>query len=205
MIYPKKIGMTLTDRVEDMRAAFSAEAFISALSLALTFPDVCGKLYDELNGLSGNCGERYARWFDRYVAGGGNTQVSKPGESGSDQGFEFCGADCYQLRCVFLHEASNAPHIEKQRTPYNIIQFRLFDASSAGIALDHLSLIESKSAGESFRVLDLDLMGFIEKMAAGVLAFVADYPTANELLPINGPKAIFYAPIRDFRTEGHEE
>lgn len=201
MIYPKEIGMKLTDRVEDMRTAFSAEAFISALSLALTFPDVCGKLFDELNGLTGNCGERYARWFDKYVAGQDNASVSEPGKSDSDQGLEFCGADCYQLRCVFLHEASNAPHAEKQRTPYNIIQFRLFDESSAGIFLDHFSLIEDKNADESFRVLDLDLMGFIEKMAAGVLEFVADYPAANELRPINGPKAVFYAPIRDFRTE----
>jgi hypothetical protein len=74
--------------------------------------------------------KRYVAWFNRYVAA--NYRSSSEGNE-----YYFDGSDCYQLRCVFLHEGSNAPHREKEKTVYHIAQFRIFE-NSPEVATDHI-------------------------------------------------------------------
>lgn len=42
MIFPKRIDTSITGRIVDIRKAFNADAYLSAISLALTIPGVCG-------------------------------------------------------------------------------------------------------------------------------------------------------------------
>lgn len=49
--------------VEDVRRALSAGAYISALALALTIPDICGKvLYPKEES-----GSRYRKWYCEFI------------------------------------------------------------------------------------------------------------------------------------------
>ena len=60
MIFPKRIDTSITGRIVDIRKAFNADAFLSAISLALTIPDVCGsRLHPDMY-----VHERYVAWFD---------------------------------------------------------------------------------------------------------------------------------------------
>ncbi len=53
--------------VEDINKALDCEAYLSALSLTLMLPDVCGKAeYPNLK-----VGEHYIKWYDEYI---GNTK-----------------------------------------------------------------------------------------------------------------------------------
>ena len=116
MFLPREIDSSIMGRMADMNRAAEAGAYIPALSLALTIPDACGlRLYPDLDKKSGG---RYAKWFDEYVARW--DYVESPEEAAFwDAAGEpkpgavyFNGSDCYQLRCVYLYEAVNAPHME---------------------------------------------------------------------------------------------
>ena len=49
--------------VEDIERAIEHECYFSALALALTLPDICGKAeYPELK-----VGERYKKWCQKYI------------------------------------------------------------------------------------------------------------------------------------------
>ena len=80
--------------VADVRAAVAAEAWHSALALALALPDICGFVEAPTAGSQA----RYVQWFDRKVAPGYSAVL--PG--GPKQFLN--GTDCYALRCAFLHQ-----------------------------------------------------------------------------------------------------
>lgn len=194
--YPVKRDTSIRARMNDVVRAFNAEAFLSAISLALTLPDVCGcRLFPD------ECSRtRYEKWFDRYIA---NAYV----ENGEvTDGFEvkpldtplcyFSGADCYQLRCVYLHEGSNAPHVERARTRFNLIQFRLFDE---GITeCDHIGKTWEEPDGTAFQQIDLDLRRFIRCLQEGIERFLAEHPDMNE---DSGSESVYYQPLLDFRKQ----
>lgn len=129
MLIPKRLDASITGRMADTRGAFEAGAFMSAISLLLTLPDICGcRLYPDTSSR-----EHYVKWFDEYVAPAYLGRRSDDPEfwkiQESDTGYVsyttsyFTGVDCYQLRCVYLHEGTNAPH---RSIPFHAIQFRVF-------------------------------------------------------------------------------
>lgn len=82
----------MIDKINDIKRAVEAKAYLSALALALTIPDICGKLaYPTIPRV----GERYIKWFDDYVS-----QFYGPPEKEYPQ---FTGEICYKLRCACLH------------------------------------------------------------------------------------------------------
>lgn len=191
MRYPIRVDTSIRGRMDDVVKAFRAEAFLSAISLALTIPDICGKrLYPHEK----KPGSRYVKWFDEYVAS--NYPGScVPGKESSGP-YCFSGSDCYQLRCVYLHEGSNAPHpdnIDKGRTVYNVIQFRVGGCN-------HIGYLDEFPSGKVFRQVDLDLLQFIENLQDGVDAFLEDHPEMND---DDGSDSFLYCPISDFRD--HDE
>jgi len=72
--------------LRDMLRALDADAQHSALALALTIPDICGSIEFPKEP---KVGRRYTDWCDTW---GKMLAVS--------------GADCYALRCAFLHSGS---------------------------------------------------------------------------------------------------
>lgn len=173
-----------------MLAAFDAGALLSAITLALTLPDICGaRMYPREK----NSSRRYVAWFNQYVA----ANYRNPSEAHE---YYFDGNDCYQLRCVFLHEGGNAPHREREKTIYHIAQFRIFENSS-GVGIDHIGRQwPSDDPNAIFIHVDLDLARFLYSIGSGVEQFLEDYPDANEYCPVVGPEAIYYSPVLDFRS-----
>lgn len=84
-----------------MNKALDNDCFFSALSLALTLPDICGKAKYPTDGNK----KRYIAWYDEYV--GAYEQC--PGEEGKMP--YLSGEVVYQLRCSFLHQGN--PNIDK--------------------------------------------------------------------------------------------
>lgn len=90
--------------IKDIECALDNNAFLSALSLSLMLPDICGKAkYPKEK----NNKKRYIGWYDEYV-----------GKYEKCSGYEdiypyLSGEVVYNLRCNFLHQGN--PNIEKDR------------------------------------------------------------------------------------------
>lgn len=90
-------------QIRDVRAAVEADNLLSALALALTFPDALGQvMYPELVTGKGKrkAGEQYATWFDEYV-GDEYKAPEEPGDCELES--YFTGRMCWKLRCAYLH------------------------------------------------------------------------------------------------------
>lgn len=121
------IDTSLSGRLKDMWKAYEAGAYLSALSLAVTFPDVCSNL--DKDQVTKSTGTRYVKWFDEYVAPlfgpikDVGHEYANPYEDphssrvncyfstlpGEWQQIDsarnwFNGAACYAIRCKLLHE-----------------------------------------------------------------------------------------------------
>jgi hypothetical protein len=81
----------MLELIKDIQKALKAEAHISALSLALTIPDICGEIaFPEIKKVS----ERYKKWYDKYIP------------FPKDFTLKFDGLKCYKLRCALLHSGN---------------------------------------------------------------------------------------------------
>lgn len=83
--------------VKDIRNAIDTNCLRSALALALalTIPDICGKIKYPKDGV----GMRYSRWFNEYIY---PYYCAYEGHF-VDDCTEFNGIVCYALRCSYLH------------------------------------------------------------------------------------------------------
>jgi len=87
--------------VEAVEKAIEAKNFYGALFIALTLPDICGKI--EFPKMPSS--KRYIKWFDKYMS-----------DKYSSEGTIFLsGEDCYALRCSFLHEGKDDITEQKAR------------------------------------------------------------------------------------------
>ena len=102
----------MKNMVEDIYRALDAKAYLSALALSLTLPDVLAQIeYPELEG-KGHVGQRYIRWIDEHY-------VTKPPSKEPDDAdlvgtpilnelvSKFDGLFFFKLRCSFLHSGNN--------------------------------------------------------------------------------------------------
>ena len=72
------------------------ENWHAALIVALTLPDIAGKIEYPISCSS----KRYATWFDKYVR---DQYKGRLGPNRTEHTF-LSGNDCYALRCAYLHE-----------------------------------------------------------------------------------------------------
>jgi len=98
------VRQLLQTLINDMNKALDNDCFFSALSLALTMPDICGHAKYPTEPSSK---KRYTAWYDEYV--GAYDQC--PGEEGKMP--YLSGEVVYQLRCSFLHQGN--PNIDKDK------------------------------------------------------------------------------------------
>jgi hypothetical protein len=78
------------------RAAVSQNNWHAALALALTLPDICGRLENPTLGSQA----RFVAWYDRFMLKRYQARI------GADRQVHIflCSSDCYALRCAFLHQ-----------------------------------------------------------------------------------------------------
>lgn len=113
--------------IEDMNLALDHDCWFSALALALTLPDICGKAMcpEEKSGK-----KRYITWYDEYVG----KYEQCPGDEGETP--YLSGEVVYQLRCAFLHQGN--PNINTDKITENCCK------------IDHFSLAVDKKKEFNF-------------------------------------------------------
>lgn len=109
--------------------------YLSALSLALTLPDICGKIaFPEKKNGRPDVGGRYAKWYDEYIYPYENPpDLLECDSSDSVPLNPLNGYAVYKLRCSLLHEGSidiqdtveKNPH--KSQQVYRKLEFHLTD------------------------------------------------------------------------------
>lgn len=92
--------------IDDVNKALDAEAYMAALALALTIPDICAKAEygDSLNNK-----DRYVKWFDTYI---GQYEIC-PRQEGEERLPYLSGEVVYSLRNNVLHQGT--PNISKDK------------------------------------------------------------------------------------------
>lgn len=82
--------------VDDIRGSLKNKCYFSALSLALTMPDICGMAEFP----NKQVGERYIEWYDKYI---GDYMAYGKDDLGGDNPW-LSGEVVYNLRNTFLHQ-----------------------------------------------------------------------------------------------------
>jgi len=140
--------------INSTRQAVSQENWYSALALALTMPDICGRI--SYPALAKQSEKRYVAWFDAYLAetyrGGWNRMQLMKGE------------DLYALRCAYLHQG------EFDLTGQNVRKvLERFHIEVPGTAMHRNLLGQINAAGElTDAVLQLRVDMFCEDVCVGV-------------------------------------
>ena len=116
-------------KINDIKRALECGCFLSALSLSLTLPDICGSIEYPKKSV----GRRYMDWFDTYVY---SAYKYEGKYKEAYLGTEFDGKACYSLRCAFLHSGNT--FIENKKLDVKINHFDLCHTSKvdSGIYAD---------------------------------------------------------------------
>lgn len=151
----------ITRLINDINAALDAEAYISALALALTLPDTCGKAeYPDLKTK-----ERYLKWYEEYIG----QHERYPVEEGEIENPYLSAEVVYQLRCNLLHQGTI--DVEKEKIEEECCQIDNFiliteSAKSPAIYPDASSvLISENEISRGYRVNVRRLCFLLTRMA----------------------------------------
>ena len=120
--------------IEEIRKSLDNDIYLSALMIALTLPDICGKASFPNDKPS----DRYIKWYDEYIGQYETTEESKR------EGMPYpSGLVVYNLRNSLMHEGN--PNINE--TTCDIQEFDLLIedknkfsiyAGSAGVRTDYI-------------------------------------------------------------------
>ena len=99
--------------IDAAKIAVATENWYAALALALSMPDICGRLENPAAGSQA----RFVAWFDKFLL---KHYQSRVGVNRELYSF-LCGADCYALRCAFLHQGEFG--IDDQRAQQALERF----------------------------------------------------------------------------------
>ncbi|MBQ6159550.1 MAG: hypothetical protein IJK24_01460 [Oscillospiraceae bacterium] len=95
--------------IDDIRNALDNDCLFSALSLALTLPDICGKAEYPKAAV----GKRYIDWYDKHVGITERPMVNGLIPEGLEDMPYLSGEVVFNLRCCYLHQGT--PNIEKRK------------------------------------------------------------------------------------------
>lgn len=138
----------MIDRIiDDINKALEAEAYMAALSLVLTLPDICAKAEYGKTGKA-----NYINWFDENIG-----QYEKaPIEPGETEMPHLSGEVVYQLRCSMLHQGT--PNIDKKNIknePCQIDHFTLVVEKKN--SFDIYSDVSSIEESDNYRTYDVNI------------------------------------------------
>ena len=88
--------------INEIEIAINAKSYLSALHMALSIPDMLGKIaYPTFDG------NKYIKWFDENVRDIIFGYLHSKNPLSIDGGPKMCGEVCYALRCKLFHEGVN--------------------------------------------------------------------------------------------------
>lgn len=98
-----------------IRLAIASKNWLSALSLSLTMPDICGRLEDPKIA----SGARYISWYRRLVEPKYTAYIGP----NQQRHIFLSGEDCFALRCSYLHEGADDISTQRIRTALDAFHF----------------------------------------------------------------------------------
>lgn len=101
--------------IEEIRYALEIELYHCALALALTLPDICGKV-EYPSGESNKA--RYIKWLHVYAEPYFTVDTEVLTDNTTKEYNWFPNAECYALRCAVLH----AGNYELEKTSLSIVE-----------------------------------------------------------------------------------
>lgn len=110
--------------INAVEKAVADRNWYAALSLALTLPDICGKLQEPKQKSQ----PRYEAWYDKYLLPAYHRNIG-PSWKPTPHTF-LCASDCYALRCAYLHQGEFG--IEDQRAQTALEHFHFTEPPAAG-------------------------------------------------------------------------
>ncbi|MDS0528471.1 hypothetical protein NNC19_22535 [Clostridium sp. SHJSY1] len=137
-------------KFKDIRNAIDNGSYLSALALALTLPDICGKVM--FQGKKGR--SVYIDWFNEFVY---PYYQSNNKYADKYEGTEFDGIACYCLRCAYLHSGNT--DLGESNLHIKINQFDLCISSNkdSGVYVDMRGIITSNFSSEKIYRVRLDV------------------------------------------------
>lgn len=109
----------MNDLIRALEECLNFSNWHAALFVALSLPDICGKIEKPLINSSQ---QRYADWFDKYVGYVGSNYKYNNSMPGQESIF-LSGNDCYALRCAYLHEGVGDITMQSAREVVEKFQF----------------------------------------------------------------------------------
>lgn len=123
----------MNDLIKALEECLLSHNWHAALFVALSLPDICGKIETPLINSSQ---QRYAEWFNKYVT---PKYTSINTQTGQENIF-LSGNDCYALRCAYLHEGVDDVTMQRAR---EAVDSFLFIVAPIGMTI-HCNMLNAK-------------------------------------------------------------
>jgi hypothetical protein len=146
--------------IEDINKALDNEAYLAAMTLALTLPDICGKAMYPKKGT----GDRYKEWYDEYI---GKYERSPFYEHEESDIPYLSGKVVYGLRNSMLHEGS--PNVDTKIIDKFVLVIE--KKKSIDIYSDSSGITTTNYNNESVRHYRLNVRRFCQIIIANTKAF----------------------------------
>jgi len=150
----------MIELVDAVRLSVESKNWFAALFLAITLPDVCGKLESP----QAESRKRYEDWFNRYLSRKYAMLID-----GYPVVFMAAG-DVYAIRCALLHEGSD--DVSEQRARETLEKFHFTSSAQKGMY----------RIGSERGFLGLNVAHFCKDICAGVEAWERDVSTNPEVV-----------------------
>lgn len=158
IIWGKEEKMSSYSIVDEVKKAIQGEAYIAAVALVLTIPDMCCGA----NSTSGD----YVDWFDTYV----NHEFLK-------------GTECYALRCSFLHQQTgdiNGQRVLRDKELWFTLNVpRNNNSIRVQLYIDDIDNEVEKDK----RIVEIDAISFAQSIISGYELFKKENPSFVEEHP----------------------
>jgi hypothetical protein len=141
-----------------VRRAVADQNWYAALSMALTLPDICGKLEDPTKGSKA----RFVAWYNAHLKPKYAGPMVPPAPPAL-----LSGEDCYALRCAYLHEGEMDVSAQAAR---DILDRFIFISPSADGSVFHNNLVRNPRTNQNILVLHVDR--FCEDVCQAVEAWI---------------------------------
>jgi hypothetical protein len=146
--------------VDATKKAMVDENWYAALTMALSMPDMCGRLESPHKKSQ----ERYEIWFTKYALESFELEI------GGEMYVFLNPSDCYALRCAYLHQGEFGLEDQRARKVLGLITFR---APTKG---DFIHFVSND------KVLNLKVDMFCTVICNGVEAWLKNMQTDSALL-----------------------
>ena len=146
--------------VNEIERCLKNDLQIAALTMALTLPDTCGKVYHPQASVS----NRYTSWYDDHVL----APKSELTEDTSKR-FLVSGNVVYKLRCAMLHESN--PTVVG--TEENITHFSLIwrpASSCSRVPIEHCIELDENGAPQQ-QAISIDIVSLSQDICEAALLY----------------------------------